>query len=234
VRDGDPEKFHKFPCVYHTMLVTHWKEYIAMQYKEIVAVEGDAVVNAVAAMPRKHTTEDLMDGTNLSLNLIHQYYHLFQWQRETGDRIADLDRIVEYGGGYGAMALVAYRAGFRGEYHIFDGPEFSLLQEFYLSRVLSEGDFSMVKWNSRVRATDLLIAAYSLSEVSVSERTKFLTKIGAMSYLLLYTKRFEDYDNKGYFTNFIGQNNPARWTVKPVAYLPDGSWYAICGASDDV
>jgi len=230
VRDADPMVFQEFPCIYHTMLVNHWSEYVKLEYREIVADEGDMTLRQVATMPARHSTGDLMEGTNLSLNLIHQYYHLWKWQKEMKVGIAEMDRIVEFGGGYGAMALAAYRSGFRGEYIIFDSPEFSLLQEFYLSHVLSDGDFSMVKWNDkRVRMTDLMIACYSLSEVSIEERTKFLNKVKVMGgYLLLFSAQWSGgLDNIGYFRDFAEKSKPARWSIHQHAYLPVGNWYAF-------
>lgn len=229
------ELFHTFPCVYHTMLVNHWKNRIAQEVDEILAWEKHDRVTApmlqhVTKMP-DHDTQDANEA-GLSINLVHQYYHLRKWERETGSRIVDMDRIVEYGGGYGAMALVAFRMGFKGDYYIYDSPEFTLLQQYYLSRVLTEDEFSRVHWNDkRVRVADLLIACYSLSEVSIEERNKFLAKLKVMGYLFLYSNKFASYDNMAYFKDFADQNQPGRWSIQPAVHLPEGNWYAFGGFS---
>lgn len=45
-------------------------------------------------------------------NLVHQAYHLLAWTKATGLDMADMNTILEFGGGYGALALMAWRLGF--------------------------------------------------------------------------------------------------------------------------
>ncbi len=65
-------------------------------------------------------------------NLLYQAYHACRFEEVTGAALADVDVIVEFGGGYGAFCRLLCALGFRGMYVIFDFPEFSALQRFYL------------------------------------------------------------------------------------------------------
>ena len=66
-----------------------------------------------------------------SNNLLHHAYNLLQLDLHTP--LHKLPTILEFGGGYGSTARLAFRLGFQGTYLIFDLPEFSALQRFYLS-----------------------------------------------------------------------------------------------------
>ena len=161
-------------------------------------------------------------------NLVHQAYHLYMWAKTTGLDINDVNGIVEYGGGYGAMVLLAYRLGFKGNYHIIDLPEFTLLQKYYLSNVLpllflkdmrlTFSDYPKKTFSNKQRLTfsqhpgwipstnPLLIACYSFSEVPVKTRNKFLL-FDFSSYLIAYQDRYDDIDNNEYFRNFAYDRN---------------------------
>ena len=108
-------------------------------------------------------------------NLIHQAYHLLRWEQHTGQRITSLKSIVEIGGGYGAMAKVARRAGFGGKYLIVDTPEFSLLQKYYLSQCGVEADCRTQIVGRR--SPGLLIALWSLSEIDIAQSDVYLDSI---------------------------------------------------------
>jgi hypothetical protein len=141
--------------------------------------------------------------------MINQAYHIALWEVVTGKRIDQLDTIIEFGGGYGAMALLCHRLGFRGKYIIYDLPEFALLQEWFLSQERVEN----VTWPKKfIRAeADLLIALYSLSETPMELREDFLSKVKARSYLFLYSPTWEEYKNSAYFGEFIKKNIDLKW-----------------------
>jgi hypothetical protein len=92
---------------------------------------------------------------SISGNLVHQAYHLLAWTQTTGLKLADVSSILEFGGGYGALAMLAWRLGFRGDYRLWDLPELELLQQFYLSNVSPGRRFI---WGDVNAAADLLIA----------------------------------------------------------------------------
>lgn len=150
-------------------------------------------------------------------NMIRQAYHAWQWsssQWETiNKKMASLSHITEFGGGYGAMALMCYRLGFRGQYILVDLPEFLLLQEFYLSNVLPDIiSFQFKQWHSG--PTDLLIACFSLSETDEVLRTLFLNSIQPKHVLIGYQSQFDGINNDEFFSRVEGErhNDP---------FLPD-------------
>jgi hypothetical protein len=148
--------------------------------------------------------------TATSGNLVHQAYHLLTWTQVTGLDISELDTVVEFGGGYGALALVAHRLGFRGKYTIIDLPEFSLLQQYYLSSVLPKHTFERFEWVDSAPDCDLLIGCYSLSEVPIGVRIEPLTGHFG-SCLIAYQDRHNDVNNLAWFQDYADRYPERRW-----------------------
>jgi hypothetical protein len=123
-------------------------------------------------------------------NMVNQAYHLMQYEQLSGLSIEDVGRIVEFGGGYGAMPIICRRLGFAGDYHIYDLPEFSLIQDYYLNQ-MNMADrvyFHHVDDAGRFPAppleTDWLIASHSLTEVGKGLRETFIYAVNA-DYVLI-------------------------------------------------
>lgn len=145
-------------------------------------------------------------------NMIHQAYHLSRWEETVGTLVGDLDSIVEFGGGYGAMARLVHRLGFRGRYMIYDLPEFSALQDFYLSGI---GIPAMLKTTGDdifpdPLDADLLIACFSLGEVSPRLRDAFL-EFPFRSYLIVSQRTWNGCDLFEYFDAFADGRPDLVW-----------------------
>jgi len=162
---------------------------------------------------------DTVPGTDISRNMVHQVYHIMRWEQMTGKRIDELEYVVEFGGGFGALALAIHRLGFHGTYYMIDVPEFTLLQKFYFDHV----GISVVHNPDTIELADLFIACHSISELPFEERDKIINHYPASSYLLAYNTKFEDYDNLWYF--HLPWPHVKHWKFEPVAHLPEGSWY---------
>jgi len=192
------------------MLVEHWQQPILYEFSVV----------------RDFLPVSSLDFSRVEYNnLIHQAYHLYQWQQATGQRIDQLSTIVEFGGGYGAMCLLSHRLGFKGRYVIYDLPEFSLLQEWYLSQHGIKPE-----WNPKRKPkdVDLFMALYSLSEVEPSKRPELLIEAG--SYLFLYSGQWEGCDNVDWFKQFTLFAMPTVWQWKhtELTHLPDPqNFYSI-------
>lgn len=207
----DPANFINWPCVYHTMLVEHWKEPVLYEF----SIVYDSLPIKVLEFSRPEYN-----------NLVHQAYHLYQWQQATGRKVSQLSTIVEFGGGYGAMALLCHHLGFKGRYVIYDLPEFSLLQEWYLSQF---NRLANIEWNPKRKPqdVDLFMALYSLSEVKPELRDGLMVK--AESYLFLYSGRWEVFDN----VQWVQEGLPllghcGNWKHTELTHLPDrNNWYSI-------
>lgn len=152
-------------------------------------------------------------------NLIHQAYHLSSWEMMTGQSVKDLQRIVEIGGGYGAMAMIVMRLGFQGNYWIIDLPEFSLLQQYYLSNALN--DVERIFWSDQPADCDLFVACHSLSEMTLDERAQIADNVRANSYLFVYHCEHEGVDNLHYFAEFAESRSEYRWQRWVTEHLPD-------------
>lgn len=220
----DVSKFYEWPCIRHTMLVQHWIDAITHEWQQLgTRFSKAAHLGGILTFSEDSFRRGFFKMP-LTNNLIHQAYHIQQWEQVTGKHIEGLDTIVEFGGGYGAMRLLCHELGFRGKYIIFDLPEFALLQEYYL------GQFSGVEtiWNPRrhkTRNTDLFIALYSLSEVEPNERAQYLP--AASSFLFLYSGQWEAWDNVAWFRNFA-MSTPLEWKHMEIEHLPDRqNWYSI-------
>lgn len=222
----NPFELLGWPEVYHTMLQNHWLGIPAEEIKALPVHWREQLVAPAGFYP-----PDYLPGTTYSANLVHQAYNLLIWQQWTGRNLAELETIVEIGGGYGALALVARRLGFTGRYLIYDLPEFLLLQEFFLSNngvTVEYATFKPDKPNAKKKQrlqSDLLVGCYSLSEMDESVRDAFLAQHPAHSYLFLYSSSFEQYDNAAYFRGRLPQT--VFWEFRP-APIPQ-SFYAIGG-----
>jgi len=218
----NPNRFMDWPPIYHCMLVAHWPNAIEYEFKALPddKLWGKAIEGVVP-----NSQKDWYKGDHTySMNLTHQAYHLHRFQETTGKQIADMEIIVEIGGGYGAMALVARRLGFKGKYIIYDLPEFSLLQQWYLSQVGIEGVDFVTELPKKSILVDLLIGVYSLSEMPIELRNNIISKWVPYNYLFLYSQNWVDYDNKEYFQT--GLTIHMKWKHEEIQHLPDnGNWY---------
>lgn len=143
-------------------------------------------------------------------NLVHQAYHLKQWMDKTELDIRDLQWIVEFGGGYGAMAKIAYNLGFHGVYTLVDFPEFLFLQEHYLSTHGIEAEYVSPANASHLSGDpDLFIALFSLSEAPIG--TRFAVLPSAASYLFAYQPQWDDINNTIWFSVLRQMRQDTRW-----------------------
>lgn len=220
VQNDNPTQFWRWPCVYHCMLVSHWAEPVEREFEAL----ADRYKSATH-VPHFGPDDELRTKyavTPYSMNLIHQAYHIQQWEEATDLRLNRLETIVEFGGGYGAMALLCHRLGFEGKYIIYDLPEFSLLQEYYLSHF---GVLDKVSWNPKRKPkdVDLFMALYSMSEMPLSERGPLVPK--AKSYLFLYSGIWQGWDNVSFFQRAVpeltGHGEGMQWRHTELSHLPD-------------
>ncbi len=201
ILSAPPAEFLTWPTITSTMFVGN-APYIEQEIQALPAYYIAAIREPGFGMP-------VMHPGGSSGNLIHQAYHLYRWSMATGRSIKDMRHIVEFGAGYGAMALLAMRLGFRGTYQIIDLPEFALLQQYYLSNVLP--DNQQITWTDEPADCDLLIACHSLSEAPPHIRAKILADITANSYLFVHHCEHEGIDNLSYFAEFAASRPDYAW-----------------------
>lgn len=203
ILNNDPEKFLTWPMINGTMFVGNealptnrqieWllKNNDVTRCKEILQ-ENDLGKPEILC-------HDIFNKT--SGNIINQTFYLEMWENASNVKTKQLKNIVEFGGGYGAMALICSRMGFHGQYTIIDLPEFLLLQEYYLSNVLD--DISNIQFISTFDdyeiEADLMISICSLSEVDETMKNRFFEQVEINHHLIVFHPNYEDWDNRGYF-----------------------------------
>ena len=140
--------------------------------------------------------------------------HLAKFQDETGLKLADMEHIFEFGGGYGSMCRIIHRMDFAGDYLIYDMPVISALQRFYLGSLGVEA-----KCVDRIEiakdflaefdvSKSLFIATASLSESPIELRD--IIKIMILDFkgiLISFAHDMRDINNLGYFTGWTENTN---------------------------
>jgi hypothetical protein len=178
-------------------------------------------------------------------NRIHQAYHLARFEQETGLSVGNLSLIVEFGGGYGSLCRLIHKLGFKGQYIIFDLPEFVALQKFYLGSlamplieakdassgrrgILCTPDLSVLgSVTPQAAQTGLFIATWSLSETDPAFRDQVITMPAidcAAAYLIAYQRDFEGVDNPRFFDTWRGMKPTVQWTQIEISHMP-GNFY---------
>jgi len=151
-------------------------------------------------------------------------YQILKQIAITGIKTETLERIVEFGGGYGAMSAVVRRLGFTGDYYIYDLPEFLILQEYYLSNMGFEFKPKEVDSHDRFQMTpdnvDLLIACYSLSEVTRDLREAFFHTVSPKYALFAIQKEHGAYNVHDEFMNLAVRNPRYTWTFNENKFRP--------------
>ena len=129
----DPREFLRWDVVRKTMFVGN-AEYINVELKYLKSHrEWDtrwkkAIFESPQGCPAPYYRYMKSSG-----NLIHHAYHLARFEDKTRLRINQLNCIFEFGGGYGSMCRLVHQLGFKGKYIIYDLPNFSHLQRYYLN-----------------------------------------------------------------------------------------------------
>jgi len=222
VQNNEPTDFLNWPGVVGTMFVGNApyikNELSDLPFEYLVNLEDPGIGN-----PNLY---EIDENVKPSGNLIHQAYHLSQWEEKTQRHISDIDTIVEVGGGYGAMALIVHRLGFKGRYIILDLPEFSLLQQYYLSNV--GVDWIGLEFYSEIYEhfnADLLIGLYSLNEMPLKERARIIQLCPAKSYLIAYGASWGGIDNGAWAREFMAWPGYV-WHNWNIPHLPN-CWYLV-------
>lgn len=177
-------------------------------------------------------------------NSLHLAYHLCRFEEATGVRPETVTFVLEFGGGYGGMCRLLHRLGFRGVYAIFDLPEVSALQRFYLSHAnvpvgtwagngFRDGvvTISVLDDLPRVIAmrppgSALFIATWSLGETPATPREALFSAVSHFdAFLLGYTARFGDIDNRAAFARWQTGLPDRVWQELPLPHLGKAEWY---------
>jgi len=149
----------------------------------------------------------------------------------THQEATDFDYIFEFGGGYGSMARLFQNLGFKGEYIIYDIPEFSSLQTLYLENIgfkvsnnIGKRGISCISDMNKIpdfKGKVLFVGTWSLSEAPVDLRDEIHHKVNANSYLLAYQSSFDGVNNKEYFNKMKNEYNKLKWDEFKIKHIPN-------------
>jgi hypothetical protein len=223
IATDDPYKFLSWSTIAATMFVGSGAAFTRQEIRALDQRYQDIIDEPDFGTPQ---TMEAFDRVT-SGNLIHQAYHLLQFERASGARVEDLDSIIEFGGGYGAMVVLCRRLGFTGRYTIIDLPEFSLLQQFYLGNTGYLDNVELIDdYDEQEMNAGLFLAIYSLSEVPISYRLRVLEQVRAKHYFLAHQEAYtlpsgEQVNNVREFKRLAENKGWQRWQNS----VMDGHWY---------
>lgn len=239
ILDADPSRFLEWDVIGKTMFVGD-APWIIPELESLRAssdwqsVWAELLIESGWGYPERSIFLPSSSG-----NLIHHAYTLFRWEAATGKNISQYSSILEFGGGYGSLARIICKKGFKGRYVIFDLPEFSALQEFFLngvggSAVCGQAPDQQVwcisQWEElemivqRMQSIDLFIALWSLSETPIPLRCKVRELIHANLYCIAFQDRFNEVDNLVDFSHWRNLMPDLHWQQVAISHLP-GNYY---------
>jgi hypothetical protein len=232
VQNRDPRTFLSWEVIRPNMLYAS----ASYEYSKLMSSPRWPMIRQAIAEKESINQLPYFLNPEASENNVKQAYHLEQFMVHSGRSIKDLDLIIDFGGGYGSMCKVAHGLGFNGRYVIFDWPEFSLLQEFYLK--LSSTSQTVLRTPSEENGIylindpeklhefferpcrSLLIATWSMSEMPVVLREKLLTIVSPSYFLITYQKKFGEINNEAYFDKLMSNRTDIKWSKFPMKYIP--------------
>ena len=147
-------------------------------------------------------------------NRINHVYHLSVLSSEFNVNLKKINKVFEFGGGYGCMARIFSKINKKISYTCFDTNYINLLQYYYLrqnnlnvgfekknnyfliSSFSENKKFLLKKFHNH-----FFIANWSLSEAPIKFREQFLKMIENSKFILIsFQEYFEGIDNLSYFS----------------------------------
>lgn len=143
-------------------------------------------------------------------NRINHVYHLSCLENTLNIDLQKIENIFEFGGGYGCMARIFHNINNKISYKIFDTNLVNCLQYYYLKQNGLDVGFennriklinNLEKINDKIEfKNSLFIANWSLSEVPLNLRDKFVSLIGRYENIMIsFQENFENINNLKYF-----------------------------------
>ena len=247
LQTADPREFLRWDVVRRTMFGGS-QSYVQPELDALRGLEDwetrwrPAIRESAVGRPKRYGAYPESSG-----NLIHHAYHLARFEAVTRRRVDALQRVFEFGGGYGSMCRLFRQLGFRGQYVMYDFPEFAALQEFFLRSLdipvaadlaatgstgaaLCLSDLPALRtvladW--RGRPDTLFLATWSISETPLETRNVILPLVSACAcYLIAYQHEIPALNNREFFTRWAAEQADVAWQHTDIEHLP-GSAYLI-------
>ena len=148
-------------------------------------------------------------------NRINHAYHLSVLSSELNVNLKKINKVFEFGAGYGCMARIFSKINKKISYSCFDTSYVNLLQYYYLKQNNLNVGFTKKKkfyllsslknnknYFSNHSSKYAFIANWSLSETPIKFRKKFYSLIKNSELILIcFQEKFEEINNLKYFKN---------------------------------
>lgn len=245
VFEGDPRKFLRWDVIQTTMFSNKLFHYRLLNYLKSKKDWNTVWRRAVEERTTGHPTPFFLYPKSSGATIQHAY-HCSKFSEKTSIKMSEIDFIFEFGGGYGSLCRIAHTLNFKGKYILFDLPEFSALQAFYLKSenlpVVADTHFSKtaqgitcisdlnILRNLLTRASmerSLFIATWSLSEAPLSLREMILKLISSFDlFLFTYQHNFNHIDNIKFFHEMVQGFPAVKWYHWEMEYIKN-NYYLI-------
>jgi putative sugar O-methyltransferase len=228
IASRDPRRFLRWGTIIMNMYPAY-NPYLKTEYSEVKSQPDyeqrwkPAIAENKVGGPLKYPFDWSTSGS-----AINSAYHLIKFSQFSGLDISSFDSIIEFGGGYGRLCQMAHQLGFRGTYTIFDLPEVSAIQNYYLksqgiSNARCISDFAELKPATGGR--QLFVALWSFSETPVEFRRKFEPIIKECTAVLIGYNEFPELNNVNYFDELRKKLNHSKCEDFPIVHLGSGNRY---------
>ena len=239
-----PFDFLKNPVVMETMFVTRGGKCLKEEIKSLKKTIPDDDLKRL--LIEDYVGDPLIFNSEYitSHNRIHTGYHLNYFLKVTKCNIKNINSVVEWGGGYGTMAVIFSRyKKCMPTYIIIDTPLFSCIQWLYLSSVIGKDNVNFISnasdniksgvvnliplcfVNNYNLLADLFISTWALSESSViSQNFVFDRNWFDAKHLLL---AFQKSDNNLPYASRVGNLSlECGANIEEIKFLP-GNYYSF-------
>jgi len=245
VLNRDPRKFLRWDVISGTMFAGN-ASYISTELKYLKN-RSDWNIRWTSAIEESSFGHPVLYPfyPQSSGNLIHHAYHVAQFEEKTGISVQNMNYVFEFGGGYGSLCRLLFKLGFKGKYIIFDLPQFSALQRYFLKNiglpVLSSNTFSKQEAcilclsdvrelkallaENKEKSNSIFVTTWSMSESPIGIRDLILPNIiDFSSFLIAYQDIFGGINNLDYFKNWQNIRTDVKWHSSKIEHLPGNNY----------
>lgn len=241
ISKNDPRNFTRWEVMYPMFFLPDDAEFHKLRNSKNWELFSQALTEDKIGNPQPYKLYRKSSG-----NLVHHLYSLNEFLERSRKEIADMKTIFEFGGGYGSLCRLCYRLGFKGSYIIFDLPEYSVLQSYFLRSLplnldvhmneikTGKNSVSLISRKEDLKdlvPVDLWIGLWSISETPVDLRNMIfpLTR-SAKSYLIAYQDDFRGLKNNDYFKRFAQTGFSGQCVQYPIPHMKGNNYLFIYDA----
>ena len=169
-----------------------------------------------------------------STNNLHHIYSLQVMIDNLNVDLSDFSTVTEFGGGYGNVARIFRKCGFKGDYRIYDIPEFCKIQDFYLKQN-SINDIYLLSKDDKINKVDeksLFIGLWSITETPIETRQYYIDNLKILDHDNIFIAMgdyFYDENNMSWLNDtIIPQLNEKKYMCQIIKIEHGNGMYYFC------